>query len=272
MNRCAAIVLAALLLSCGDTNDVQGGCAADIPDDPIEVIALYGAAWAEPDVEERLRLLERSFATDGVYVDPTAYVPSREALVAHIEAFRGPGPSTGGGIEPAGDPEVRGQEGRFGWVLKTPEGVAILPGEDFIEFTSDGRLSRVHGFFGATNNVPTPPAAIAWEEAWNATNAAERTAALERAVTDDVRFTDGIADVTGRDAVAEEMTRQQGGFGGFEVAVADRAYAYTAANGEEYVRMAVSIAGGALEFTDYIVMRDGRMARIAGFPGESLAR
>ncbi len=262
----------ALASSCGDTTDLPGGCGGEIPDDPIEVIALYGAAWGESDPAARLCLLERSFAADGVYIDPTAHVSSRVALVEHIESFRGP--SASGGIEPSGDPEIRDREGRFGWILKAADGTPLLGGEDWIEFADDGRLSRVHGFFGATSNRSTPPAVHAWQEAWNIRTAAERLSTLEPAVTDDVRFTDGIADVTGREAVADEMERQQVEFGGFEVSVADQVNGYTTASGETYVRIAVEIstAAGALRFTDYARMNGDRIARIAGFPGESLAR
>ncbi len=264
-----------ILWSCGDSTDSTnptGGCGDQIPDDAAEVIALYGAAWGESDPAARLCLLEQSFAADGIYVDPTAYVDGRQALVDHIGAFRGPSPT--GGIENSGAPELRPSEGRFGWVLKDASGNALLGGEDWIEFAEDGRLARVHGFFGTATNAPAPAAVLAWQEAWNAGTTAERLAALEVAVTDDVRFTDGIADVTGRAALADEMARQQEAFGGFEVSVGDPIHSYVAASGETLIRLSVEISspGGTLLFTDYARMREHRTERIAGFPGDSLAR
>jgi hypothetical protein len=41
----------------------------------------------------------------------------------------------------------------------------------------------------------------AYLQAWNATDPGERAALLDRVVTDDVRYVDPLADVTGRDAL-----------------------------------------------------------------------
>jgi len=53
-----------------------------------ETVAVYGAAWNEPDVEARRQLLEKAWATNGTYTDPTAHLEGREALVQHISGFQ----------------------------------------------------------------------------------------------------------------------------------------------------------------------------------------
>jgi hypothetical protein len=52
-----------------------------------DLITLYTGAWAEPDRERRQQLLERVWAEDGTYTDPTAHVAGRKALVDHIGGF-----------------------------------------------------------------------------------------------------------------------------------------------------------------------------------------
>ncbi|MEY2515011.1 MAG: hypothetical protein QOJ89_2369 [bacterium] len=118
--------------------------------DPVpptsEVVALYGAAWQEPGEDARRALLERAWAEDGVYVDPTVVVRGREALVAHLGGFQ----------ERMRDHSLVLTTGvderlgwlRFGWNLLAPDGELVLEGQDFGELDGDGRLRLIVGFFG----------------------------------------------------------------------------------------------------------------------------
>jgi hypothetical protein len=119
----------------------------DIPVPPLsELVVLYGTAWQEPDEAARRALLERVWANDGVYVDPTAVVCGREAFVAHMARFqeRLPGHSL---VQTTVVDEHHGRL-RFGWRMLDPDGAAVLDGIDFGVLDEDGRLLRIVGFFG----------------------------------------------------------------------------------------------------------------------------
>jgi hypothetical protein len=115
-----------------------------------EVVAGYAAAWCEPDEAARRHLLERAWADEGVYCDPTATVEGREALVAHIGEFHERLPGTRI-VAASGVDEHHGYL-RFAWQVVAPDGVVTGEGVDFAELDGDGRLKLIVGFFG-----PLPP-------------------------------------------------------------------------------------------------------------------
>jgi len=51
-----------------------------------ELITLYTGAWSEPDRALRQQLLERAWAEDGTYTDPTAH----DGKLHRIVGFFGP--------------------------------------------------------------------------------------------------------------------------------------------------------------------------------------
>jgi len=111
-----------------------------------EVVALYGAAWLQPDEDARRELLERVWAQDGIYVDPTVVVHGRETLVAHMGGFQERMAGHSLVLTTAVD-EHHGRV-RFGWQLLDPGGALLIDGQDFGELDDDGRLRRIVGFFG----------------------------------------------------------------------------------------------------------------------------
>lgn len=116
-----------------------------------EAVDLYGAAWAEPDEERRRGLLERAWAEDGVYTDPTAEVKGREALVAHIGGFLKQ--AQGGRIVITSQVDHHhGIRLRFSWAMQSAAGQTLAEGMDYGELDEDGRLKLIVGFFG-----PFPP-------------------------------------------------------------------------------------------------------------------
>jgi hypothetical protein len=117
--------------------------------DADEIIAAYGAAWNEPDEAQRAGLLERAWADDGVYQDPTATAQGRAALLAHVSGFQATFP--GHTIEQTSGVDVTDAGARFAWEMRNGDEVA-LEGLDFVEFGPDGRIRRIVGFFG-----PLPP-------------------------------------------------------------------------------------------------------------------
>ena len=116
-----------------------------------EAVDLYGAAWAEPDEERRRDLLERAWAEDGVYTDPSAEVKGREALVAHIGGFLEQ--AQGGRIVITSQVDHHhGTRLRFSWAMQSAAGQTLAEGMDYGELDEDGRLKLIVGFFG-----PFPP-------------------------------------------------------------------------------------------------------------------
>lgn len=117
-----------------------------------EVLALYGAAWQEPDERARRDLLERCWARDGVYCDPTTVVHGRDALLAHLGDFQERMP--GHRLVLSSDVDEHPGWMRFGWQLLCPDGAVVIDGLDLGERDEDGRLRRIVGFFAP----PAPPA------------------------------------------------------------------------------------------------------------------
>jgi hypothetical protein len=115
-----------------------------------ETVRDYAAAWNEPDIEARRRLLEKAWAVDGTYTDPTVHLEGREALVQHISGFLKSLP--GARIAPTSRADVHHGLLRFTWRIVKPDGTSLSEGLDFGELDSEGRIRRIVGFFG-----PFPP-------------------------------------------------------------------------------------------------------------------
>ena len=111
-----------------------------------ETVGIYASAWCEADAAARQALLERVWAQDGVYQDPTADVQGRDALVAHIGGFHASMP--GARIELSTGVSQHHGNIFFGWRLVTAEGATAVDGVDFGVLAPDGRIARITGFFG----------------------------------------------------------------------------------------------------------------------------
>src|SRR3954467_733618 len=110
--------------------------------DTDEIVTTYGAAWNETDEAKRTALLEKAWADNGIYTDPTATVDGRAALIVHIGEFhtRMPGCT----IDLTSGVDTHGGLLRFAWVMRNGTEVA-LEGMDFGELAPDGRISRIVG-------------------------------------------------------------------------------------------------------------------------------
>ena len=115
-----------------------------------EVVSAYCAAWHETDEAARRKLLDESWADDGVYCDPTATVTGRDALIAHLGGFHERFP--GARIDQASGVDEHDGWLRFAWTMVGADGATIMDGFDCGELAPDGRLRRIVGFFG-----PFPP-------------------------------------------------------------------------------------------------------------------
>ena len=118
-----------------------------------KVLLAYAAAWNEGDEAKRRSFLETSWADDGVYIDPTAEVVGREALVQHIgqtfERFAHSRIILTSGVD-----EHQGKI-RFTWARISLNGGKATPGIDFGELGTDGRLGHITGFFGPPALIPS---------------------------------------------------------------------------------------------------------------------
>ena len=127
-----------------------------------EVILAYAAAWAETDEGKRRAFLEKCWAENGVYTDPTGEAVGREALVHHIGGFRQR--FAGNRILLTSGVDEHHNRLRFTWAMLNPEGHRVSQGMDFGEVGSDGRLIRITGYFGPPPPLPSLwPANLAWQ-------------------------------------------------------------------------------------------------------------
>ena len=118
---------------------------------PVEVVVAHCAAWNTTDRAERDRLLERVFAADGVYADPTpTYAAGRVALSTTIADFQR---QTPGARFKCSAPQTHHGAMRVSWLLKDGDGKTITQGQDFYELAPNGQIRRITGFFGPPPNV-----------------------------------------------------------------------------------------------------------------------
>lgn len=113
-----------------------------------ETIKMYCAAWSEPDTQRRLELLEKVWATNGTYTDPTSHVEGRKALADHIGGFMQRTP--GAKIIATSHVDLHHSMFRFTWKFLGADGKTMSEGVDFGTLDAGGKIQTIVGFFGAT--------------------------------------------------------------------------------------------------------------------------
>jgi hypothetical protein len=111
-----------------------------------EVLSAYFAAWNEPDIEMRRRLLSQCVESDTELVDPTGRWRGVVGLADRIERYRVAAPRTT--VVLASGVDAHNDVVRYAWVIIDPEGRTILDGLDVAERTPGGRLRRILMFHG----------------------------------------------------------------------------------------------------------------------------
>lgn len=114
--------------------------------DTAASVADYMAAWNEADAQKRRALLDRCWAEDGVYQDPTAHVSGRDGLDAHIVQFHNN--MAGCKIETTSAVDCHHDVCHFTWAMVGPDGAVRVAGRDFGTFDGEGRVKTITGFFG----------------------------------------------------------------------------------------------------------------------------
>lgn len=213
-------------------------------------------------------MVERSLAADVVLIAAAPPLEGRTAVARALDEHMALRIDDGTTRESAGPVEPRHDEARASWVSTDPSGTVLERGEDWLEFGADGRLSRIHIFAGDGFDAPLGDPWLAWQRAWNARDELARADALGQAVTEDVRFTDAVADITGRDALGAEIARQIQAIDA-ELRFDGRVEVFASAGDEPIlvrVPAEIVVAGHALEVVDYVRLTHGRIERLSGFP------
>jgi SnoaL-like domain len=116
------------------------------PELSVELIAIYCAAWSEPDAARRLELLERVWDENGTYTDPSVHVDGRAALADHIAGVMRKYP--GATVAPTSIADAHHGRLRFAWQMTLSNGEKLPEGTDIAELSIDGKFRRIVGFFG----------------------------------------------------------------------------------------------------------------------------
>jgi hypothetical protein len=116
--------------------------------DTAEIVRTYVAAWHERDETNRRRLLEQTWAEDGVYTDPGGTIEGREALIEAIADFQARRPTVR--IEVRSPIDGFDRHFRFVWATVGEGGQKLREGIDVGELREDGRIVSIVGFFGIT--------------------------------------------------------------------------------------------------------------------------
>jgi hypothetical protein len=114
--------------------------------DTSAVVEIYVRAWHERDESSRRRLLEESWAANGIYTDPEETIVGRDALFEAIAAFHEQRPD--GRIEVRSRIDEFGRYFRFVWATVDGSGAARREGVDFGQLDVEGRIASIVGFFG----------------------------------------------------------------------------------------------------------------------------
>ena len=114
--------------------------------DLTTVIDAWLEAYAEEDIERRMKLIEQAWAPEGRLVDPPlegeGYGGLSEAANLVNTHYAGHTFRRVSGID------THHEFVRYGWELVGPDGNPVIAGIDVGELAPDGRLRRVTGFFG----------------------------------------------------------------------------------------------------------------------------
>lgn len=270
------LVLIAVSAGCGDADAepvaVDLSCAPPATDSDA-AIDLYLAGLTEPNADARPCLLQRGLADDATLVAAAMHAEGRPDVRVALDELTERRVEAAEVRELIDDVLFRHQEALVRWVVRDERGNTIETGEDWIEFAEDGRIQRIHTAAGTGPEIPLNEALLAWERAWNLRDVPAQREALDTATTADVRFSDLLVDIQGRDVLLDEIMRQQGLIDGtldlgdvVEVHAGDEDTPFLVRH-----RATITNPGGAvIEILNFIRLREGRIERLSGYPLTSL--
>ena len=106
----------------------------------------YIAAWFEPDVSKREKLLAKVFAEKATYTDERVNIKSHQELAGYIGSVMKNVPA--GGVMSVSKAQVHHGTFRFAWRYALPDGTVFMEGMDFGELSGEGRIQRLVVFAG----------------------------------------------------------------------------------------------------------------------------
>lgn len=115
------------------------------PDVAARTVAGFLELWNAADPAVRRAAIERTYADDGCFSDPTAQITGHDAIEQHVigtMAIFG-----GRTFRQAGDIDVHHDRLRFSWEMVAPDGTVELHGLDVVHLAADGRMVDSTGFF-----------------------------------------------------------------------------------------------------------------------------
>jgi uncharacterized protein YndB with AHSA1/START domain len=117
----------------------------------------YVEAWGAVDAAQRRRLLEQCCDPKGVFRDAMGYVEGLDDLVDYIGTAQRFSP----GVKLVRNGPAARSHGfvSHGWRMTQPDGAIVMTGTNTVEFTGDGRIRSVTGFWDPP--PPPPPASSA---------------------------------------------------------------------------------------------------------------
>lgn len=114
--------------------------------DITSTIDTHLAAYCEPDRGKRTELIASAWSEDGAVVDPPIDGRGRTGIADIVDALLAQFP--GHHFERTTAVDAHHDHARYGWALVAPDGNVTLAGTDFATVGTDGKLTRVVGFFG----------------------------------------------------------------------------------------------------------------------------
>lgn len=111
-----------------------------------ERVDAFLRAWGEPDAARRRELLASCAAEAIVFRDAFSATEGIEELLANLEAVRTHMP--GLILERSGDVRVSHGTALVAWTARRESGEEVGRGSNVVDFSPDGRLARVVGFWG----------------------------------------------------------------------------------------------------------------------------
>ena len=115
------------------------------------LIDTYCLAWSDPSPERRHELLATVWAPGATYTDPTVHTVGADELLAHISTVIARRP--GSQVLRTSPLDTHHNLTRFAWHVLQADGTTLPEGLDLAEFSADGRISRIIGFFGPIHTM-----------------------------------------------------------------------------------------------------------------------
>ncbi len=111
---------------------------------PTELAGQYFAIWNETDPDLRAKLIETTWSTDGLFVDPSFEAGGHEDLSMLFATAQQMFP--GHAFAQTGEIEEHHNRLRWTWHLAAPGQEPVAGGTDVVTLNPDGKIREVVGF------------------------------------------------------------------------------------------------------------------------------